>query len=282
MYLYIIGGLILVFKVNKLSLEAIDNITYEDSPSFSGIVAGECKGEIWVDNVENPNIALVSSFAVGGFSILGEPMNSEVYIKLQIFMMENMLGKLKSKDIDCFEFAIESEKAKPYILDMFKDKVIETEDEYVFRKNNKYSKIIIVPEGYEILKVDALFLEKLGNGVFENQGFLAERLLESWGTYKDFLSKSVGFVAVDKNRIVAVVIGTARFKNIIPIDIETEDSHIKKGLAIALTHYFVNECVDNGLIAQWDCMDSNIASKRTVEKAGFKFLKKNKVYWFKI
>jgi len=271
-----------VLKVNKLSPKTIDSITYEDSPSFSGIVAGECKGEIWVDDLENPNIALVYSFAVGGFSIIGEPMNPEGYIKFETFMMENMLSKLKSKGIGCFEFTIESEKAKPYILNVFKDKVIETEDEYVFRKNDKYNKTIIIPEGYQILKVDSSFLEKLGNNVFDNQRFLTERLLESWGTYKDFLSKSVGFVAVDKNRIVAVVIGTARFKNIIAINIETEDSHRKKGLAIVLTHYFVNECVDNGLIAQWDCMDSNIASKATVEKASFKFLKKNRVYWFKI
>ena len=46
--------MVLLFKVNKLSAEAINKITYENSPSFSGIVAGECKGDIWVDDMENP------------------------------------------------------------------------------------------------------------------------------------------------------------------------------------------------------------------------------------
>ncbi|MFA5522831.1 MAG: hypothetical protein WDA24_00590 [Tissierellales bacterium] len=51
-----------MLKVNELSSKAIDKITYEDSPSFSGIGAGECKGDMWVDDIDSPNIALVSSF----------------------------------------------------------------------------------------------------------------------------------------------------------------------------------------------------------------------------
>lgn len=274
--------MILLFKVNKLSSRAIDKITYDDSPSFSGIVAGECKGDMWVDDVENPNIALVGSFAVGGFSILGEPSNVEVYSKFKDFMIEDMFYKLKSKGVNYFEFSIESEKTKPYILDIFCNKVIQIEDEYIFRKNDKYNESITVPDGYKIFKVDSNFLGKLDSDVFDNQEFLVERLLESWGTYDDFLKKSVAFVAANQNIIVAVIIGTARFKNIIPIDIETENSHRKKGLALALIHHFVNECIYNGYTPQWDCVDSNIASKRVAERAGFQFLKKNMVYWFEI
>lgn len=60
-----------MFKVDRLSPRAIDNLVYGNSPSFSGIIAGECKGEIWVDDICNPSLALVFSFAVGGYSILG-------------------------------------------------------------------------------------------------------------------------------------------------------------------------------------------------------------------
>ena len=271
-----------MLKVDKLSSRAINNLTYEDSPSFSGIVAGECKGDMWVDDVENPNIALVSSFAVGGFSILGESTNIEVYKKFKTFMIENMFCRLKGRGVNYFEFSIQSDKLKPYIFEIFNNTVIESEDEYKFRKSDKYIESIIVPVGYKIFKVDSGFLDKLESNVYENQVFLVKRLLESWGTYDDFLNKSVAFVAINQNRIVAVIVGTARFKNIIPIDIETEDSHRKKGLALALTSYFVNECIDNGLIAQWDCVDSNIASRITAERAGFGFMKKSMVYWFKI
>lgn len=271
-----------MLKVDKLNSRAIANITYDDSPSFSGIVAGECKGDMWVDNIENPNIALVASFAVGGFSILGESTDIEVYSKFKTFMRENMLCWLKNRGTNYFEFTIESEKARSIILEIFSDKAIQTEDEYSFRKNNRYSENIIIPDGYEIIEVDSKFLKKLERNEFDNKEFLVERLLESWGTYDNFLKKSVAFVAINKNRIVAAIVGTARFKSIIPIDIETEDNHRKKGLALALACRFANACIDNGFIAQWDCMESNIASKRTVDRAGFQFYKKSTVYWFLI
>lgn len=271
-----------MLKVDKLSLTSIDNLTSDDSPSFSGIVSEECKGDIWVDDIDNPNIALVYSSAVGGFSILGGPSNVKVYRKFKTFMIDNMFCNLNSKDISYFEFSIESEEAKPHILDLFNDKIIQTEVEYTFRCNEKYKGNIIVPDDYKIFKVDYYFLRSLKSGVFENYQFILERLLESWENYKIFLKKSVGYVAVNNNRIVAVIIGTSRFKNIITIDIETEDKHRKKGLAIVLTQYFLNECINKGFIAQWDCMDSNIASKRTAERAGFHFFRKNIVYWFKI
>lgn len=271
-----------MFKADNLSTSAINNITYEDSPSFSGIVAGECIGEMWVDDLKDPNIALVDSFAVGGFSILGELTNVEAYNKFGTFMIENIFFELKGKGINYFEFSIESEKARPYILDIFKNRVIQSEDEYSFRRNYKYDESITIPDGYKIFKVDSKFLEKLEIGEFVNKEFLTERLLMSWGTYENFLSKSVAFVAINKNRIIAVIVGTARFKNIISIDIETENDHRKKGIAFTLIQYFVNECIDNGHIAQWDCMDSNIASNRIAEKAGFKFFKKGTVFWFEI
>ena len=271
-----------MFKVDKLSSRAINNITCEDSPSFSGIVAGESKGEIWVDDLEHPSIALVASFAVGGFSILGELANIEAYNEFGTFILEDIFYELKSKDIDYFEFSIEAEKAKSHILDIFKNKVIQSEDEYSFRRIYKYDENIIIPDGYEIFKVDSKFLEKLKGGEFENKAFLTERLLMAWDMYEDYLKKSVAFVAVNKNRIVAVIVGTSRFKSVIPIDIETEPSHRKRGIAFALIRYFVNECIDNGYIAQWDCMDSNIASKRIAEKAGFQFFKKSTVFWFEI
>lgn len=271
-----------MFKVDNLCASAINKITYDSSPSFSGIIAGECTGEMWIDDFKDPNIALVASFAVGGFSILGELANVEAYNKLGTFMIENIFVELKDKSIDYFEFSIESKKARPYILDIFKNRVIQSEDEYTFRRNYKYDEITTIPVGYKIFKVGSEFLEKLERGEFANKEFLIKRLLMSWGTYENYLSKSVAFVAVNKNRIIAVIIGTARFKNIIPIDIETENEHRKKGVSLALIQHFVNECIDNGYVAQWDCMESNIASNRIAEKAGFKFLKKGTVFWFEI
>lgn len=271
-----------MIKIDKLTLEASAKVCSDMSPSFSGIVVGECKGDVWVDDIDNPSIALIHSSAVGGFSIFGEPTDSEVYRKFQRFITGDMFGILIRRGIDCFEFSIESDKAKPSILALFNDKTIQSEDEFTFRKDEKYSGDMAIPDKYRILKVDATFLGELESGVFGNQELLTERLLASWGTYNSFLAKSVAFVVVYQKQIAAVIVGTARYKNVIPINIETENDHRRQGLALALLRQFVNECADRGLVAQWDCMDSNIASRRTAKSAGFEFVRKSRVYWFSI
>lgn len=43
-------------------------LTNNYCPCFSGIVAGEYKGELWVDSIENPTIAIAYSNAVGSFA----------------------------------------------------------------------------------------------------------------------------------------------------------------------------------------------------------------------
>jgi len=271
-----------MFKVEKLNLVNYDRLICDDSPSYSGIVAGECNGDLWVDDILNPGIALAYSYAAGAFSILGEPDNHKVYIHFTEFLEKDLFNYLKNKGIGYFEFSAESEKVRQFILNQFSYKGIQSEYEFSFRRNKRYERNIAAVPGYKIRKVDYDFIEELENGTYENKSFLTKRLLESWGTYNNFISKSYAYAAVFKNRIVSVIAGTARFKNIIPIDIETENTHRRKGLAYLLIQHFVNECVENGITAQWDCVDSNIASKAIVKKAGFDFLRKSTVYWFDI
>lgn len=267
-------------KVINKNFSKCTNILYSDSSSYSGIVAGECKGDVWVDDIANPTLALVYSFAVGGFSIMGSPNNISVYDDFIKFLRGKLFVQLKSKGINYFEFSVESKRTEDYILKLFSNESINQEDEYFYRKYdaNKIQEI----DYYNIIQVDSEFITRLQAGKYDNPQFLSQRLLESWRTYKIFFAKSVAYVATTETSIVAVVIGTARYQDVIPIDIETKVKHRKKGLATTLTQYFVNECVDRGLVAQWNCVDSNIASRNTVEKAGFKFIKKKPFYWFSI
>lgn len=271
-----------MIKVERLENCNIERVLYEDSPSFSGIVAGECRGQLWVDDIENPQLAMAFSFAVGGFSILGEPREEVVYRQFYNFLILDFFPKLREMNQYYFEFSTECIRMQEYMLKMFTNRKIESENEYFYRKETKIETKVQIPDEYIIVKVDAKFIAKLERGEYINRKFLEERLLESWGSYSNFLNKSVAFVIHHQKRIVAVIIGTARFHNIIPIDIETVEQHRKKKMASALTQCFVNECVDNQLVTQWDCVDSNIASKKTAEKSGFLLMKKKPYYWFNI
>jgi hypothetical protein len=271
-----------MIKAEKLVNSNLKAVLYEDSPSFSGIVAGECKGLLWVDDIKDPSIALAYSSAVGGYCILGEPQNESVYKLFYDFLIKDLFPDLRKKNEYCFEFSTECLSIQEYMLKMFSDRIIESEDEFFYRKAMKNETNIKIPDEYLIVKVDAEFVKCIEQGEYINEKFVENRILESWGSYHNFLSKSVAFVVLHQKRIVAVIVGTARFHNIIPIDIETEEEHRRKGLASLMTQCFVNECVDNQLIAQWDCVDSNVASKKAAQKAGFVLMKKKPYFWFTI
>lgn len=256
------------------------HILYSDCPSFSGILAGVCKGDVWVDHVQRPTLALVYSQAVGGFSILGEPENDSVFEHLHKFLTKNLFLELKLKGDKCFEFSAESKRTEEQLLKLFKDKEMSCEDEYTYRRNFTCNINEINP--YKIIKVDSEFIRQMKAGKFNDNTILDKIILESWGTYDEFLSKSLAYVAVYEDYIAAVIAGTARYQNIIPIDIETDEKHRRKGLASAITQYFVNDCVGKGIVAQWDCVDSNAASKKTALKVGFELHRKRQIYWFEM
>ncbi len=262
-------------------IKQYDKVVNDNCPSFSGIVAGVCKGDLWVDNLENPNIALAYSDAVGSFAILGEVQSSEEYQKFEEFIKEELFTMLKEKGINHFEFSIENDKLKEQILKMFADKQIEQEMEYSYRRNVKIQEHPL-PEGYTLHMVDNQLWKLINEGIIDNALFLTKRILESWESFDDFLRKSLAFCIMHSNEIVSVIVGTGRFCDNIAIDIETEELHRNRGLGFILTEKFVNECVSRGMIAQWDCVESNPKSKNLVEKAKFEFLKQGEVYWFAI
>jgi hypothetical protein len=258
----------------------VTNVVNEKSPSFSGIVNRECKGNLWVDNIEEPRVAIAESYAVGGFAFLG--VTNGDFLNLKGFLENELFHYLKKNGHDCFEFSIESDSLQKNILDIFNDKSIQTEKEFSFRVNRIPKNNLGIPKEYQLRKVDDIFWNMLEEGGFENEDFLKVRLLESWYSFEEFNNKSIAYCILLNNRIVAVMVGTACFKNVIAIDIETEEKHRRKGLAYAMAMEFINDCLKNELIPQWDCVESNRNSYNMARKLGFEKINENTVYWFNI
>ncbi|MEN8904468.1 MAG: GNAT family N-acetyltransferase [Clostridiales bacterium] len=272
-----------MFKViNKnISLD-FKKITSDFSPSFSGIVSGICKGDLWIDNLKNPKLALAKSYSVGGFAIFGEMNNTAEIKKFEEFLRNDLFKELKAKNINCFEFSIENNTINIDIHKLFYDKSIKTEKEFSFRKSSIINEKLNLPDGYNIYKVNYDFWNNVSKGIFQNTSFLTKRLLESWNNFDDFYNNSLAFCILYQQKVVAVILGTAMFKNYISIDIETEKLHRCKNLAYLMTVNFVNSCIKKGLVAQWDCVESNKASYKLAKKAGFHFIRENIVYYFDI
>lgn len=272
-----------MLQVNRdTKIGNIANVVNEKSPSFSGIVSQECKGKLWVNDIEMPTIALAESYAVGSFAFLGTYKTDEDFLCLRDFLENDLFVHLRENGYDCFEFSVESESIRDSILKMFRDKSIKAEKEFSFRINTVPEKKKDIPNQYQLKKVDASLWDKVTDGKYENTELLKTRLLESWHSFEDFEDKSAAYCVIFKNRIVAVMVGTACFNNVIDIDIETEEEHRRKGLAYAMAVEFISDCLKNDHIPQWDCVESNPNSYNLAKKLGFKLFKENTVYWFKL
>ena len=263
-----------------IRIKDVTNVINEKAPSFSGIVNQECKGNLWVDNIEKPKIAIAESYAVGGFAFLGTYEAEEDFVKLKAFLENDLFHRLKMNGYHCFEFSVESDYIHKYILEIFHVKLIQTEKEFSFRAYEMPNSDIVIPTGYQLRRVDDTFWNMLMEGAFENPDFLRTRILESWHSFEKFMNKSIAYCITFENSIAAVMVGTARFNNVIAIDIETEEHHRRKGLAYAMAVEFIADCLRNGLIPQWDCVESNQNSYHLAKKLGFEKMNETTVYWF--
>ncbi len=272
-----------MIKINStIKIKDVTNVVNEKTPSISGIVNQECKGKLWVDNIDMPRIAIAESFATGSFAFVGIYNTKEDFANLKDFLENDLFYQLKENGYHCFEFSIDSENLRQNILDMFKDKSIQSEKEFSFRTNSIPKNNQSIPKEYKIRKVDITFWNMLSEGKYENGDFIKLRLLESWHSFEDFLNKSIAYCTLLDDRIVAVIAGTACFNHVITIDIETEEKHRKMGLAYAMAAEFINDCLKNSYIPQWDCVESNPNSYNLAIKLGFQKMNENTVYWFNI
>lgn len=260
------------------SISDYSAVTVDTCPSFSGIVAGRCKGELWVDQVERPAVALAYSQAVGGFAFMGELADDQAYRRLEHFLMHTLLPKLKQAGSDLFEFSIESERLNEPILQMFAHQIIHTEQELHYRQTRSTQSSLVVPDGYDLHMATPESLNGIEQGRWRNGQLLMGRILGSWRTLQDFFADSLSFYITHEDRIVAAIVGTARFKHMVAIDIITEKEHRQKGLGLVLAEVFVSACMRRNLIAQWSCMASNAASRALAVRAGFTFFRENKIY----
>ncbi len=255
--------------------DLIDCINDDKNPSMYGILTGICKGERWSLNEDSLILDIAYSYCVGGCGVVGKiPFKKTKQARV---FFEKVFSSLKEKNICEFEFSSEDNELSAKILDIFFDKEIYSEEEYSYRKADKCVVNPVIPS-YTFLEIDRNFMKMINKYI--NANMLLERLNNSWYCQNDFFRYSKCFVATQGKEIVGIIFGSARFLYIIDVDIEVLKEHRGKGIATTLTSYFVNSCISDGVIVQWDCVESNILSRSVVERCGFQLFKKRPYYWF--
>lgn len=127
-----------------------------------------------------------------------------------------------------------------------------------------------VPEGCRVLPFDEsiYYLSK--------QEEWSSHLCAWFPTYESFQKHGMGFAAFDGKTLVCGASSHSYYREGIEVEIDTNPTHLRRGLATACAAALILECLRRGLYPSWDA--ANQESLALAEKLGYRFDREYKAY----
>lgn len=236
------------------------------------VIDGINPGRIFVDDIMHPSSGLMWLGNNDGFFFIGNEENNKFNGELNNFIDSFIVPEAQKVGLNWFEGIGNHPNWNKCIEKIFRHRKLGTWKQRVYllkELNYEHDSEPDMEAGYTVYKISKSFYQKNKN-IYHNLSFLDTKILESWSSLESFFNKGIGYICVYENTIVSVCLSGFVADNIHSIDIETIEKHKRKKLAQTLTHRFVKECFDKGMVPYWDCMEVNKASIAVAENVGFK------------
>ncbi len=216
------------------------------------VAEGVQSGDIYTDDLNAPQYALF--WHVSGFAYLtGQPKKEELD---EIYaLMKNESGKNPRR----FVLEIKDEQTASYFQ---KKEDVEIHPRYGFRLKELKPEGEI-PEGYELKEIDEKLFSEIKGKIVPSS---------FWSSAEDFMTKGKGYCLMQGGEAAAAAFSAAVSSNQVDIGIETREEHRRKGLAAVVAKKMAAYALSIGKEPVWDCEASNIGSRATAEKIGFKIV----------
>lgn len=121
----------------------------------------------------------------------------------------------------------------------------------------------LLPGGFQCKRIDA-------DNIGDMNIFSLDIGKKFWNTQEDFLRNGFGFfIAKKTGQPVSICYTACVSENTAEIDVATIPEFRQKGLAKIVVAEFVNYCISNNIIANWDCFEENVSSLKTAFSLGF-------------
>lgn len=228
-------------KINHL----IEQINIEKVYPLS-IVEGYQSGEVFVDDIDNPMMALFWHYC--GFAFVAGVCNEEIYN--DIYRMIRNPAQIHSNRL-----VMQAEKDNAF--DGFHDLV--RRERYIFsfaHPSNRFS----VPIGCRLCPITG-----------DNYGLLQGRIIPSfsWENQERFLKNGFGFCLMKENEVLACAFSAAVSNQYVDIGIETNERYRGKGYGKIVASVMVEEIMNQQKIPVWACDTQNEGSMRLACALGF-------------
>jgi RimJ/RimL family protein N-acetyltransferase len=250
--------------------------------TYAGVVAGYNPGEVWVDQLENPSLALVWSDGLECFQFMGYEDNEDVIHTLAPFIEETLIPLLKRKGISFFEFAADLDEWYPIVYQALANKKLDESWQYGYKSVSKelVTYPVLIPQPFTAVSINEDFISSLNSRNLSNTDFMTNFITKYWGTVQNYLQNGYGYAALSQTKIASIALSTARYESTQELGVVTLEEYRKRGLSSPLVKMLLKTFNENGITPYWDCADDNIASQRTIEKIGLVRVSQYKVNWF--
>jgi GNAT superfamily N-acetyltransferase len=126
----------------------------------------------------------------------------------------------------------------------------------VYRLNTRNYAVVDAPQGFELRRMDAGLLERLGG-------------IPTWQSTEDFLAHGLGFCLLQGDEIVAHCASVFATQERVEIDVHTSEAFRRRGLAQAAASALIKACLESGREPNWECFWNNEASNGLAARLGF-------------
>lgn len=233
------------------------------------VVKGVNPGRIFVDNIDTPRTALIWLGNNDGFLFIGNEHNEQFNHQINGFIDQVIVPEAKKVGLHYFEGIGNHPKWNQTIEKIFNHRELGSWKQRVYKlhkENYKANNEPSIKEGYTVFKIDNTLFE---DNTIKNPAFLQSKILSFWSSVECFLNKGIGYCVVYDHHIISLCFSGFVVENVHCIDIETLEAYRGNKLAQKLAHHFVKNCLAQGLVPYWDCMDSNKPSIAVAENIGF-------------
>jgi RimJ/RimL family protein N-acetyltransferase len=224
-------------------------------PLINSVLSGIQDGIVIGDNVDEKPLFVIHK---SGFSYLMNK-SEDIYLPILEFLIKSEKIPQYFHLYDCDSSFLSLCKNQRDKLNLKARKRIQMR----ISENRRTELNISYPIKYAIKKITLQNFESLSR-------FKLELEKKFWRSMEDFTKHGFGFYVFDESDLPVSICYTACVvKRIAEIDVLTLPGFQKMGLAKSVVSRFVGHCIENEIVANWDCFIENLSSKRTAESLGF-------------
>jgi GNAT superfamily N-acetyltransferase len=250
--------------------------------AIDAIIEGTSKGVVSMNDPSDLTLAVLWDFADGIYVMTTETIDRHLE-SLKSLLFEEIIPEAKKENARClFVMYIFPECDNKEIRALFDSTWIISKQrasfyQYQMGKNPSNRELVGLPLSYE-----GSFMNKssLHDSSISKMDVLRKEIEADWESIDNFLTCSVGYYVRDTkdNSLASWVYIEEIAGSCAEFAIETQEHYRRQGLGQYAAREMIRKSHDLGLIPQWYCFSSNIASVKLAEKLGFQRMQDYDVY----